>query len=369
MCDIVQEGERVQSAVDASGTSYLLIQEASSWTAARQTCLDQGGTIANVRTQAQYEQILALMDQTGVNNAWICNEVASPGASTGQAGDFTAWGSDVNMPASGSSGYYEPARELAVVRGTCPGPLSGRPFVGNTVPATGPDCPMTVLSGELCGDASTVKQNYYRGGVCGAGGSSDNAICTNCCSHQQKVDSECNSGKCDTGTQLTHQQRECYCSTCPAGKRVRFNPIEQDYINSEHDVYTGSGIDRHLTDERTVRNPVTTQQTYEGPMCGFARRRFDAVSSQWTSDWGEGECHDSMPFICAIGDQAVVDNAWMGQFDHCHPYNAAVAPLVAECPLCHGRCSGCVKASAANAQAIATLLGIVVPMIGLVWRV
>ena len=121
-----------------------------------------GGTIANVKTQAQYDQILALMDQTGVNNAWICNEVADPGVSTGQAGDFTAWSSDdVSMPASGLSKYYEPARELAVVRGTCPGPLSGRPFIDNTVPHEGPDCPTTALGG-LCGDPSVMKQNYVR---------------------------------------------------------------------------------------------------------------------------------------------------------------------------------------------------------------
>jgi hypothetical protein len=95
-----------------------LIQEASSWTAARQTCIDQGGTIANVQTQAQHEQIQLLMDQTGVNSAWICNEVANPGdgVSTGRAGEFNAWGGDVNMPAAGESGFYEPARELKVGR-------------------------------------------------------------------------------------------------------------------------------------------------------------------------------------------------------------------------------------------------------------
>lgn len=86
-------------------------------------------------------------------------------------------------------------------------------------------------------------------------------------------------------------------------------------------------------------------------MCGFVRRRFDAVSNQWTSDWGEEECRDSMSFICAVGDPAVVDKAYMEQFDHCHPYQYVVTPL---------------KTSAAKAQAIATLLGVVVPMIGLV---
>ena len=168
------------------------------------------------------------MDQTGVNNAWICNEVADPGVSTGQAGDFTAWSSDdVVLPESGLSKYYEPARELVVVRGTCPGALPGRPFVDNTVPESGPDCPTTAL-GAMCGDANEMKEKYYRGGICSANAEE----CTKCCSHQDKANNYCHNSECDTGTQLTHEQRQCYCSTCPAGQRVRFNPVEQDYINA-----------------------------------------------------------------------------------------------------------------------------------------
>ena len=37
-----------------------------------------------------------------------------------------------------------------------------------------------------------------------------------------------------------------------------------------------------------------------------------------------------MPFICAIGDRSVVDIAWMEEFDHCHPYQIPVTPLVTE---------------------------------------
>ena len=293
-----------------------------------------------MQTQAQHEQIQLLMDQTGVNSVWICNEVANPGASTGRAGEFTAWGGDVNMPAFGESGFYEPARELKVVRGTCPPPIEGhpeRPFVDGTVPISGPDCP-TIALDVLCGPALTTKTNYYRGGIC----QQNQKNCTNCCSHQNKSDGvECSQG-CDTGTQLTYEQRECYCSTCPPGKRVRYNPTEQDYINSEYNKYeyvcpsgavsqtlprpNPEGCTRQITARGTIRNAVATRQTYEGPMCGFVRRRFDAVSNEWTVDWGEKVCDDSMPFVCEISGQSRGD-AYRYVFDHCRPYNRVLGPL------------------------------------------
>ena len=103
-CDVVQEGERVQSEADESGNRLTLVTDAASWESARSECINQNGKIANIQTEAQFEQVLTLMRETGVANAWICNEVAAPGdgASTGLVGEFQAWGSDVTIPAGGS---------------------------------------------------------------------------------------------------------------------------------------------------------------------------------------------------------------------------------------------------------------------------
>ena len=103
-CDVVQEGERVQSEADESGNRFTLVADAASWESARSECINQNGKIANIQTEAQFEQVLTLMRETGVANAWICNEVAAPGdgASTGLVGEFQAWGSDVTIPAGGS---------------------------------------------------------------------------------------------------------------------------------------------------------------------------------------------------------------------------------------------------------------------------
>jgi hypothetical protein len=137
---------------------------------------------------------------------------------------------------------------------------------------------------------------------------------------------------------------------------VRYNPTEQDYINSEYNEYKyfcpsgevslrwKSGCERRITDRRTRRNAVTTHQTYEGPTCGFVRRRFDAVSNEWTVDWGEGVCDESMSFVCEITGKTRGD-AYMEAFDHCHPYNRVLRPP-------YPKSSGCKD------KAAATLLGI-----------
>ena len=220
-----------------------------------------------------------------------------------------------------------------------------------------PDCPTTAL-GASCGPPTTIETNHFRGGVC----QPSQQHCTNCCSHQQKSDGECSQG-CDTGTQLTHEQRQCYCSTCPPGKRVRYNPTEQDYINSEYNKYeyvcpsgavsqtlprpNPEGCTRQITARGTIRNAVATRQTYEGPMCGFVRRRFDAVSNEWTVDWGEGVCDESMSFVCEITGKTRGD-AYMEAFDHCHPYNRVLRPPYRTAP----------KSSGCKDKAAATLLGI-----------
>ena len=151
-CDVVQEGERVQSEADESGNRLTLVTDAASWESARTECINQNGKIANIQTEEQFEQVLSLMRETGVANAWICNEVAAPGdgASTGLVGEFQAWGSDVTIPAGGSgepdrlqttllaglacshrrcrAGYYERARLLGEQAGTCPPASSRSPF-------------------------------------------------------------------------------------------------------------------------------------------------------------------------------------------------------------------------------------------------
>ena len=203
----------------------------------------------------------------------------------------------------------------------------------------------------------TTEVNYYRGGIC----QQNQKHCTNCCSHQQKSDGECTySQGCDTDTQLTYEQRECYCSTCPPGERVRYNPTEQDYINSEYNEYKyfcpsgevslrwKSGCERRITDRRTRRNAVTTKQTYEGPMCGFVRRRFDAMSNEWTVDWGEGVCNAPMPFVCDMNGQSR-GNAWIEAFDHCQPNNPVLNPMKRTAP----------TPSGGSHEAAVSLLGIV----------
>ena len=139
-CDVVQEGERVQSEADESGNRFTLVTDAASWESARSECINQNGKIANIQTEAQFEQVLTLMRETGVANAWICNEVAAPGdgASTGLVGEFQAWGSDVTIPA-GASG--EPDR------------LQTTLLAGLRVHTDGAACCRILRAGEAAGGA------------------------------------------------------------------------------------------------------------------------------------------------------------------------------------------------------------------------
>eukprot|EP01043_Picozoa_sp_COSAG02_P104699 COSAG02_NODE_40704_length_402_cov_0.983498_1_plen_109_part_10 len=94
----------------------------------------------------------------------ICNEIASPGASTGLEGEFTAWGSDV-MIVEGESHYYEPTKRLELVRlplSVCPGPLPDKPFEQGTT-----SCEVMALTDE-CGPSEEIRRKYYLGGTCSA---------------------------------------------------------------------------------------------------------------------------------------------------------------------------------------------------------
>eukprot|EP01052_Picozoa_sp_SAG31_P013160 SAG31_NODE_786_length_12098_cov_15.117446_8_plen_247_part_00 len=180
----------------------------------------------------------------------ICNEIASPGASTGLEGEFTAWGSDVTI-VEGESGYYEPAKRVELVPGECPEAFPDKPFEQST-----PSCPDVLALTTDCGSAEDIKRKRYLGGTCSACPSQPYSVgrvrdtfyqgsqcrgyqgmCDeddpNCqCTPQMLVDGDCDTNRCDGRHQLTYAERECFDPMCPPGKRVRRDVEEFEWVNS-----------------------------------------------------------------------------------------------------------------------------------------
>merc|ERR1711865_942872 len=81
----------------------MLIETPGTWLEARAACQSAGGELADIANPLKEATVVEVMQQAGVMNAWLCNEVKG-----GVAPTWSNWGADVDLDqfGAGQSKYY-----------------------------------------------------------------------------------------------------------------------------------------------------------------------------------------------------------------------------------------------------------------------